>query len=180
MIPYGTDEIQASTEFTADRRRGRIHTGDASPGEEAAWSSPPSSRRRRFCRVNIGQHADIADRSPRQPPKSRSVPVSGIPSDIAASSLQAGYQAREAAKIGQKERSGHGGPDGARTRRVDDAGEVVETSDNDTQVYADAEGAGSQGRSPEDEIDDTTPDNQHDNDAATNDADPGAHLDLQA
>ena len=108
--------------------------------------------------------------------------MSGIPSDIAASSLQAGYQAREAAKIGSKERSGTTGADGGRTRKVDEAGEVVETSDNDTQVYADADGAGSQGRSVEEEgagapeEESTTPES----DGISHDADGQLHLDLEA
>ena len=108
--------------------------------------------------------------------------MSGIPSDVAASSLQAGYQAQEAAKIGSKERSGQSGADGGRTRSVDEAGEAVETSDNDTQVYADAEGAGSQGRAVEEEPagdaaeEPTTPES----DGISHDADGNLHLDLEA
>ncbi len=107
--------------------------------------------------------------------------MSGIPSDIAASSLQAGHQAREMAKLGSKERSGAAGADGGRERKVDEAGEVVETSDNDTQVFADGDGAGSQGRNIEEEAvetDDepTTPDVG----GISHDADGNPHLDLEA
>ena len=108
--------------------------------------------------------------------------MSGIPSDIAASSLQAGYQAREAAKLGSKERSGTAGADGDRTRRVDEAGEVVETSDNDTQVYADADGAGSQGRAAEEEAAEATAEEPTppESDGLSHDADGHPHLDLEA
>lgn len=69
-----------------------------------------------------------------------------IPSDIAASAAQAGHHARDIAEA----RDARGSPaqQGASSRanRVDEAGEVVETDDRDTEVYADAEGTGSQGR----------------------------------
>ena len=108
--------------------------------------------------------------------------MSGIPSDVAASSLQAGYQAREAAKLGSKERSGTVGADGGRERKVDEAGEVVETSDHDTQVFADADGAGSQGRSAEDEAARTADEEPTapELDGISHDADGNPHLDLEA
>ena len=109
--------------------------------------------------------------------------MSGIPSDVAASSLQAGYQAREAAKLGSKERSGTVGADGGRERKVDEAGEVVETSDHDTQVFADADGAGSQGRSAEEEEAAGTADDKpttSESGGISHDADGTPHLDLEA
>ncbi|MCH7701977.1 MAG: hypothetical protein IID37_09835 [Planctomycetes bacterium] len=108
--------------------------------------------------------------------------MSGIPSDIAASALQAGYQAREAAKLGTKERSGTVGADGGRERKVDEAGEVVETSDHDTQVFADADGAGSQGRSVEEEAAGAVAEKPTtaESDGISHDADGNTHLDLEA
>ena len=77
--------------------------------------------------------------------------MTGIPSDIAASSLQAGYQAREAAKDRDGHKVGQAAAATRQMRAVDESAATVETQDEDAQVYADAEGTGSQGRHLEDQ-----------------------------
>ena len=78
--------------------------------------------------------------------------------------------------------SGAAGADGGRTRRVDEAGEVVETSDHDTQVFSDGDGAGSQGRSTHDETAEATTDEPTtlESDGISHDDDGQLHLDLEA
>ncbi len=78
--------------------------------------------------------------------------MSGIPSDIAGSALQAGFQSRQVAKARDGERAGQAQASSNAARAADEAGSTVETTDNDTQVYGDAEGAGSQGRSYDEEL----------------------------
>ena len=70
-----------------------------------------------------------------------------IPSDIAASAAQAGHHARDIAEARDARSSPTQQGAGPRVNKIDEAGEVVETDDRDTEVYADAEGTGSQGRS---------------------------------
>ncbi len=72
--------------------------------------------------------------------------MSQIPSDIAVSGLGAGYHAREAARPRDAERAAESTAARQEARAIDDAGRSVETTDDDTQIFADAEGAGSQGR----------------------------------
>ncbi|MCP4247158.1 MAG: hypothetical protein GY778_08920 [bacterium] len=78
--------------------------------------------------------------------------MSQIPSDIAGSALQAGFQSRQVGKQRDGERAGQAQAANNTARAVDEAGSTVETTDNDSQVYADAEGAGSQGRSYDEEL----------------------------
>lgn len=108
--------------------------------------------------------------------------MSSIPSDIAGSALQAGYQSRDASKVGDKEKGGAIGADGKRSRSVDEVGDIVETSDSDARVYGDAEGAGSQGRSFDEKSDGQPDDETDDQDASgvVHDDDGQVHLDLEA
>ena len=74
-----------------------------------------------------------------------------IPSDIASSAAQAGYQARD---VGKERAAGAAGQSNAARRQikaVDEAGSTVDTEDADTQVFTDAEGSGSLGRPFEEE-----------------------------
>lgn len=105
--------------------------------------------------------------------------MSGIPPDVSLSAAQAPYAARDAARIRESADGARGGAGARQDRTVDATGEVVETSDRDTEVYTDAEGSGSQGRafeqsaegSPEPETRPADPD------SATADQ---PHLDIQA
>ncbi len=72
--------------------------------------------------------------------------MSEIPSDIASSSAQAGYQAREVSGGRGARSAAQAGAAREQVKAVDEAGTTVDTEDGDTQVYAGAEGGGSQGR----------------------------------
>ena len=78
--------------------------------------------------------------------------MSAIPPDIVGSAIQAGYAQRESARLLETDRSGQSDGARSRTRALHEASSSIETGDNDTQVFTDAEGSGSQGRSaPEEE-----------------------------
>ena len=108
--------------------------------------------------------------------------MSGIPSDIAGSALQAGFQARNVAKVRDAERATQGGNTKNQIKGVDEAGSAIETSDNDTEVYADAEGTGSKGRAYEDELlgEETDEKDEEEGEGISTDADGQEHLDIQA
>jgi hypothetical protein len=69
-----------------------------------------------------------------------------MPSDIAASAALASFAAPEAAKARDADRVGQALAAARQARAVSEASDNVETTDNDTAVFADAEGAGGQGR----------------------------------
>ena len=107
---------------------------------------------------------------------------SGIPSDIASSALQAGYQARNASKTRDAESAAQASKADKSAKAMDEADSTVETSDGSTKAYADAEGTGSQGRvfgdepasdEGDEEVDGSGPDGQADSDNQT-------HLDIEA
>lgn len=75
--------------------------------------------------------------------------MSSIPPDILGSAAQAGFTAREAARVGNADRAAQTREANRNVARADDAAESVETADADSAVFADAEGAGGQGRSTE-------------------------------
>ena len=109
--------------------------------------------------------------------------MSGIPSDIAGSALQAGAQARNVNRARDAERTGQAQASRSTARAVDEAGSTVETTDNDSQVYADAEGAGSQGRSYAEELSGdagTDLPAEAGTDGVTTTDDGQAHLDIEA
>ncbi len=104
-----------------------------------------------------------------------------IPSDIPSSAAQAGFQAREVAKDRDARRAGQANAVERQVKAAGEADTTVETADNDTQICADAEGTGSQGRnfqeeSPEQE---DAPDKTADG-GITKDAEGRLHLDLEA
>jgi len=109
--------------------------------------------------------------------------MSGIPSDIAGSALQAGFQARQVGRVRDADRAGQAQAANKTARAVDEAGSTVETTDSDTQVFADAEGTGSKGRSFEEDV----PEQREEESAPPDDAsgiirtsDGQLHLDLEA
>ena len=104
--------------------------------------------------------------------------MSGIPSDIAGSALQAGFVQREASRNADSARAGGAQAAERQLRSVDEAAENVETTDNDAQVYADAEGAGGQGRMFSEEEQEVQ-DEESLGDSAKEPDEP-MHLDIQA
>jgi len=77
--------------------------------------------------------------------------VAEIPSDIATSAAQAGFKAQDVGKASDAERAGQANATRRQIRIVDEVEVTVETTDDNTKVFADAEGSGSQGRSEEEE-----------------------------
>jgi hypothetical protein len=69
-----------------------------------------------------------------------------IPSDIASSAAQSGYLSREVAKERGAARAGQSYAADRQVRSIDEAGDVVDTADDDARVFSDAEGQGNQGR----------------------------------
>jgi hypothetical protein len=108
--------------------------------------------------------------------------MSQIPSDIAASGLQAGLAAREAARPRDAERAGQAHAAGQEARAIDDAGRNVETTDGDTQIFADAEGSGSQGRAFTEADEESAPqdDSQQPPQGLSYDPQGRPHLDVEA
>ncbi len=69
-----------------------------------------------------------------------------IPSDIGSSAAQASFQAKEVAKEREARRAGGADAVNRVVKAVDEQDTTVDTEDADTAIFADAEGAGSQGR----------------------------------
>lgn len=106
--------------------------------------------------------------------------MSGIPSDIAGSALQAGYQAREAARTRDGQRAGEAAGASRQVRAVDESTSTVDTSDEGTQVFTDAEGTGGQGRQLEEEEREETLDGSEGESGLAGDGGEGHSLDIQA
>ncbi len=103
--------------------------------------------------------------------------MSGIPADIIGSAAQAGFTAAEASRIRDGDRAAQAAAAARQAKAADLAADSVETSDADTEVHTDAEGAGSQGRTIEEE---TSPDSDDNGDAGTDDGEGnGPRLDIQ-
>ncbi|MCC7290721.1 MAG: hypothetical protein IT449_01515 [Phycisphaerales bacterium] len=109
--------------------------------------------------------------------------MSAIPSNIAISSLQAAYQARQVADAQQ---SDHATSDQAALKQVQaasKAGETVGVADEDTAVFADSQGTGSEGRSTDEPADESPLEEGGADDASGLAAPPQGeevHLDIQA
>lgn len=109
--------------------------------------------------------------------------MSAIPPDIIGSSIQATATQREASRTQDADRAAQSHAAKSQSRAVAEATSNVETTDDDTQVFTDAEGGGSQGRPFQ--TDEEMPDVEGDDEEATPDgphpgADPKPHLDIQA
>ncbi len=70
-----------------------------------------------------------------------------IPSNLASSAAQSGVQSREVARARDASRANTSAAVDRQVRSVEEAGTTVDTEDADSQVFSDAEGSGSQGRS---------------------------------
>ena len=102
--------------------------------------------------------------------------MSAIPPDIAGSAAQAGFTSSEASRVKDADRAGQDNTAARQAKAATDAADSVETSDGDTAVFADAEGAGSQGRdfseAPEEVTEEDIPPEEQ--------ADTPGHLDIRA
>ncbi len=102
--------------------------------------------------------------------------MSAIPPNPLASVLQSPLAQGQAAGIRDVESAQRASAERRQTRAVDASDSTVETTDNDTQIYADAEGSGSQGRAFSENPQQTDSDDE----APSSDAPQGRHLDLEA
>ena len=104
-----------------------------------------------------------------------------IPSDIASSAAQAGYQSREVAKERGATRAGQTHAANRQVQALDEAGATVDTNDADARVLADTEGGGSQGRETEGEQSPGAEDTDSSPSGGITRGDNGQlHLDLEA
>jgi hypothetical protein len=72
--------------------------------------------------------------------------MTAIPPDILGAAAQSGIVAREAARPRDADRTAQANGAAQQVRALTDAADQVGTTDGDTAVFTDAEGAGSQGR----------------------------------
>lgn len=104
-----------------------------------------------------------------------------IPSHIASSAAQAGYQARDVGRERDARRAGQTNTAQRQVKAVEDASETVDTTDFDTRVTSDSEGAGSQGRAFDEDADtDDASTNGESPPGLTKGEDGQMHLDLEA
>ena len=77
--------------------------------------------------------------------------MADIPPSVIGSSIQAGYQQADVAKSRDAERADQARAARSGVKSIDDKGTTIETGDDDTAIFSDAEGAGGQGRHAEEE-----------------------------
>jgi len=80
--------------------------------------------------------------------------MADAPPPIAGSSLQAGFLANEIGKDREARRAGEANSARRQNVSINEAGDIVETTDSDSRVFTDAEGGGSQGRTLEEPLPD--------------------------
>jgi len=105
------------------------------------------------------------------------------PADIAGASLQAQAQARDVAQVRDSAKAAERQAGEREAHAIDEAGDTVETTDDDTRVFTDGQGAGGQGREFSDEQpegEDQTGAVTYDNEGRHQDADDTPRLDIQA
>jgi len=103
--------------------------------------------------------------------------MSAVPPHFAASVLQSNLAQRQVSAVRDAERNQRASADTQQARAVDQADSTVEVTDDASEVYTDAEGAGSQGRAF------STPEEEPAIDAAESEfGEPGDghHIDLSA
>ncbi len=120
-------------------------------------------------------HGRFSERRKRRP-----VIADIPPPNIVASGAQAGYAQVEAAKARDKARNDQTRSAERNAKAIDDAGAVIETEDGDTAVFADAEGAGGQGRHTEEGEHEPESEDTPKKTDVTTDTDGQQHLDIQA
>ncbi len=102
---------------------------------------------------------------------------------ILGSAAQAGYQQADVSKARDAEKSGRAEAGRREAKAIDEAGSTIEANDEDVAVFADAEGAGGQGRSSQEESNDAhESDQQADEDSQgfSTDSTGQTHVDLEA
>ena len=104
--------------------------------------------------------------------------MSALPPDIVGSALQAGYIQRESARVADAARASQAHAAERHLRAVDEAATNVETTDDDVQIFSDAEGTGGQGRPFSEEAEEET--ENAENGGAGSAAADAPHLDIQA
>lgn len=72
--------------------------------------------------------------------------MSAVPPNLAASVLQSGLTQRHVSTVHDTDRNQRASADRQQVRAADERGSTVETAEDATAVFADAEGSGSQGR----------------------------------
>lgn len=107
--------------------------------------------------------------------------MADIPSDIASSAAQAGYQARDAGQARAARHAAQANAVDRQVKAVDEADTTVDTDDGDTRVFSDAEGSGGMGRPFEEEA---AAESEETSDGSTEgisqDEEGQVHLDLEA
>lgn len=103
--------------------------------------------------------------------------MSALPPNLVGSILQSNVSQRQVSNIRNREETQRATADRQQTAAVDETDSTVETTDDDTQVHADAEGTGSQGRPFTQEEEEEKKDNQPEESA---DGQAGTHIDLEA
>ncbi len=103
--------------------------------------------------------------------------MSAVPPNFAASALQSHTTQRQLSAIRDVERNQRSSADRQQARAVDQADSTVETTDDATQIYSDAEGSGSQGRAFSPPEEEPKPETLPEPD---NDSDEGRFIDLSA
>ena len=108
--------------------------------------------------------------------------MADAPTPIASSALPATFQAAEIAKQRDAVKVGESQAAARQVRTLDEADGSVETTDAGVQVFADAEGTGSQGRSSEEQLEESpsSQDAPQDSQGLTQDQDGTWHLDMEA
>ncbi len=108
--------------------------------------------------------------------------MSDIPPNIVGSSAQAGYHQAEVARARDAQRTDQYTAAKRGIKAIDDAGNTIESSDDDVAVFADAEGAGGQGRFQEEESDEAVSESEDHvtRNGLITDSDGQEHLDIQA
>lgn len=105
-----------------------------------------------------------------------------IPAALPAAAAQVALRSREIAAADDARRAGDTEAATKSVRTVDEAGVIVDTEDRDTEVFADSEGLGGQGRADEGSEETASKNQSNDDDTSgiTRTADGQIHLDLTA
>lgn len=101
---------------------------------------------------------------------------SAVPPNFAASILQSNLTQRQVTAVRDSERNQRVSADRQQARAIDQADSTVSMTDDSSEIYTDAEGAGSQGRA----FSEPQPDASTEPDVESATGDEGQHLDLSA